>query len=764
MNTAYAAESWLKVYGTALIGQGKKAEAIEPLRLYLDHFPVDDEARGRLVCALMHNGQNKEAESVVSALPNDSELRNSTLNEIAHDFDFSDSSEKRVLNGHSGWITSLEASPYNDELVSAGRDRNLIVWDSVSGDKLKVVNVIGEAPGRVQLSPEGNLALLVGTGASSPLKILDLNSGKYLQTPAGQETSLSAFKFTPDGKNIVTVHQNGSIRLWDRSFKSPQITKIQAHKQAEIFFRDGKIGVVFSGLDKLLKVVFPITAPPTMFEKFHQELITILRSDHVGSRFLTCGRDKTSAVWEMTSPLPTAILNNLNEIPIEAVLNPRLPLVALWDPKTGIKLWDYKAGSIIRQFDPETEVQSMTFSRDGDYLWIGGKDMALQSRPVYGKPISPTMMLAKIRPVTKQMKSDRQYNSMLEEAKRELKSGNYNIAYAMLRESQKLTGYERSDSTLDVIYLLKEHGDRVGLREGWKKSAIVGQSGILDVQFSPSAIYFLSAHADHMVRLWSTKAGKCIRTLEGHSNVVSSVKISANGREAISGSDDKSVRIWDLNTGRNTNTLKGHSMSVGTVLYSPCGKLIVSGSWDTTIRIWNNSDGSLIRTIKGHDDKITSIDFADEKHYIISAGNDASVKMWDISNGRLLRDLRGHKDKVLCVRTAPGREIFASASADGVIKIWNTRTGACLKTLECSPSGIKTMVFSPDGKFICAGGVDAIVRIWNLESESCEREFKGHSRDVSAVDFSPNSRFVLSASVDGSILLWELDWELRLFD
>ncbi|KFA81610.1 hypothetical protein S40288_09580 [Stachybotrys chartarum IBT 40288] len=47
----------------------------------------------------------------------------------------------------------------------------------------------------------------------------------------------------------------------------------------------------------------------------------------------------------------------------------------------------------------------------------------------------------------------------------------------------------------------------------------------------------------------------CLQTLEGHSNSVTSVVFSADGRYLASGSNDKTVKIWDLTTGRCLQSL-----------------------------------------------------------------------------------------------------------------------------------------------------------------------------------------------------------------
>ncbi|KIJ91548.1 hypothetical protein K443DRAFT_47094, partial [Laccaria amethystina LaAM-08-1] len=60
--------------------------------------------------------------------------------------------------------------------------------------------------------------------------------------------------------------------------------------------------------------------------------------------------------------------------------------------------------------------------------------------------------------------------------------------------------------------------------------------------------------------------------LKGHTDLVTSVAFSPDGKQIVSGSNDKSVRVWDASTGDELNVLKGRTGLVRSFAFSPDGK------------------------------------------------------------------------------------------------------------------------------------------------------------------------------------------------
>ncbi|OUL31311.1 hypothetical protein BV372_20330, partial [Nostoc sp. T09] len=91
--------------------------------------------------------------------------------------------------------------------------------------------------------------------------------------------------------------------------------------------------------------------------------------------------------------------------------------------------------------------------------------------------------------------------------------------------------------------------------------------------------------------------GFLVRTLVGHSNWVSSVALTPDGKYVVSGSHDYSIKVWDWETGKEMRTLVGHSNWVNAVALTPDGKYVISASIDKTLKVWNWQTGEELRTL-----------------------------------------------------------------------------------------------------------------------------------------------------------------------
>ncbi len=284
---------------------------------------------------------------------------------------------------------------------------------------------------------------------------------------------------------------------------------------------------------------------------------------------------------------------------------------------------------------------------------------------------------------------------------------------------------------------------------------------VTSIAFSPDGKYALSGSHDKTLKLWNAESGKEIRTLEGHSYGVTSVAFSPNGKYALSGSDDKMLKLWDVEGGKEIRTFAGHSYLVRSVAFSPDGKHALSGSGDKTLKLWDVEGGKEMRTFAGHSDWVRSVAFSQDGKYALSGSKDKTMKLWDVASGIEIRTLAGHSSDVTSVVFSPNGKYALSGSDDETLKLWDVESGKEIRTFAGHSHWVNSVAFSPDGKYALSGSTDKTLKLWDVKSGKEIRTFMGHSFQVSSVTFSPDGKYVLSGSSD-----WRSssDYTLKLWD
>lgn len=257
---------------------------------------------------------------------------------------------------------------------------------------------------------------------------------------------------------------------------------------------------------------------------------------------------------------------------------------------------------------------------------------------------------------------------------------------------------------------------------------------------------------------WANKTqtpNPCIMTLAGHGMVVRRCQYSplAGSNRILSCSDDNTLKIFDSRTGAELTTLNGHTSSVLSATYSPDGRKIASSSWNKQIKVWNAETGVELATITGHKGVVTQVRFTHDGRHIVSCSLDKTVRVFSADTYTEITAIKAHSEGVNSVACSPDGKSILSASTDKTIKKWNWGTWDEACTFSGHTNAVNRVAFSPDGSRVVSGSDDRSVRLWSADG-SLKGTLTGHKDGVAAVSFSHDGKRVVSSSHDNMIIVW----------
>jgi WD40 repeat protein len=307
-----------------------------------------------------------------------------------------------------------------------------------------------------------------------------------------------------------------------------------------------------------------------------------------------------------------------------------------------------------------------------------------------------------------------------------------------------------------------------------------------------------------------------VRRLEGHTNVISLLRTTADSRWLISSSYDHSIRYWDLQAeGKESSTvvlnsqareiarqrpgrkvpaaieatvkvqkparvLSSHKEWVVGMALSKDERFLLSGDDGGQVILHDRSEGKEVRRwqVKGWAHAVALS--PDNKQALVSerlplvfdSGRHLGLKLHDAQTGKMERDLieqeiKEFKDlNVSAAAYSPDGKILALGRGGEVYgmngKVFLLDPASGKKMKELSPGheyGITDLAFHPDGKHLASSGRDTLVRIWNPADGKLVKELGkprgGQFKDwIHAIAFSTDGRWLAAADMAGAVQVW----------
>ncbi|MBO7571241.1 MAG: TIR domain-containing protein [Bacteroidales bacterium] len=120
----------------------------------------------------------------------------------------------RKYEGHTNVVTTVILTPDDSLLIAGGYDKQIICWNIGDG-KIRWKKEVRDRVNSITCSRDGNYIVTAIADINTPIVVVEALSGETIVTLDGLMSEPIFAKFTPDGKQIITVGKGGAIYWWD---------------------------------------------------------------------------------------------------------------------------------------------------------------------------------------------------------------------------------------------------------------------------------------------------------------------------------------------------------------------------------------------------------------------------------------------------------------------------------------------------------------------------------------------------------------------
>ena len=703
----------------------------------------------------------------------------------------------RNFEGHTGSVNSVCLSADARLALSGSRDNTLRLWEVATGRCVRtfeghmrgVDDVCLSGDARLALSGSGNPGLVGGDGTlrlwevatgrclrtfeahtnevhpislstnarfalwgskDNTLRLLEIATGRCLQTLEGHTDEVSSVCLSADARLALSGSLDNTLRLWEVA-TGRCLRVFEGHSSfvmSVCLSADARLALSGSK-DNTLRLWEIASGQCLQTFKGHTHAVHSVCLSADARVALSAGRDKTLRLWEVATG---RCLCTFNESTPPAALGGNESLQRGW------------LGTTYRNED-----SSACLSADARFALSGGEDKTLRWWQL-PKGIRVALQLSRPWSYGNAFEVNAKAQKLVNWAEAAIEDGRFAAALNHLCEARTLPGRERTPQVLDVWGRLSLYCRRAGLRGAWMARSFGElRDKVTSVCLSGDARLALSGSIDNTLQLWDVITGRCLQTLEGHTDEVNSVCLDGVARLALSGSTDNTLRLWEVTARRCLRVFKGHTNSVMSVSLSADARLALSGSKDNTLRLWEVATGRCLRTLSGHTSSVVSVCLSADARFALSGSWDGTFRLWDIATGQCLRMFRGIMgigDSV-CL-SADARLALSGGTA---LALWEIATGQRVRIFKEHAEPVASVCMSADARLALSGSgnrhwksANYALQLWDVTTGRCIRSFEEQTDNVSSVWLSADARFALSGSWDETLRLWYLDWELETCD
>jgi WD40 repeat protein len=508
----------------------------------------------------------------------------------------------RVLRGHESLISQLAFSDDGRLLASSSGER-IILWDVATGDALRAIETAQTDLNQLAFIKDDK-QLISGSGAGGAeeqtVKIWDTATGEQLHEGRGQNLfNPAAGSFSPDRKTLLVHDADPAnpdvIRLVDVQTRKERLT-LTGHEGEVLcaaWSSDGRL-IASGGQDNAVRVWDAATGRQSRTLSVNSTVVNSVALSRDGKRLATGNGDGVGTIklWELTSGKGATTIDaawpRVKKVFFGAdgkVLNSiaRDNTLTSWNALTGDAAGTLEASGM-------EEVHACGGDADG----LAGKDKGGDKDTDKGGKENARLLFGVAR------KGEQLIVHVLDP-----KTGKSLRPFAGFASGRSSVACSADGSTLAVGGI--KTAQLWDVVTGRPTHTLAGHLfGVYSMAFSADGKQLVTGSGvyggEGQLRLWEVATGRLVKDVRlPQSGGFKSIVYSPDGKTIAAGSGrqgkEGTITLYDAATLAERRTLSGHTDFVSSVAYSADGKLLVSGSWDRTLKVWDAERGAELATL-----------------------------------------------------------------------------------------------------------------------------------------------------------------------
>ncbi len=560
-----------------------------------------------------------------------------------------------------------------------------------------------------------------------------------LSTITGHRQAIEHLAISQDGKRILSMSLDQTIRIWD--FTTGNQSQTIGTEKTSPHVED-----IEGSLDRLAR-------RPTPFA-VNQELATLFRLKPNGD----------IEAMDVSNEIELYSVQAEDQKISVLALSPDSRYLISGSIQGTISVWDTRTQKLLRCWRAhQLPITCLSFSSDGSRVYSGGFDKIVR----VWDPESTKELLSIGQTQTPGV------------------FGSYNPLGTLIKK-QGIVGW------VNVLAVTPD-GKRVFVGDGviekiktWDgltgrtMESLSGHDGwINDLTVSPDGRLLASASQDNTIKIWDVDESREIAALMGHAGSVTALAFSPDAKFIVSGSVDCTINIWDVRAAQATPALEERERYVSDVAFFPDGRRLISVG--DKVHVWEIATGKKLLSAEPSG-KPSVVNTSPDGRSVLWANSDTIVEFWSPQSGAKPLQLNSYLGIIAALAFSPDGTAMVAGGDEYFLRIWEVQSGRDRHLLswysaaerkkrvveQPSPvqqfirflepkEGIAAAAVTLDSRLLVAGGRDGAIKIWDTQSGKSIAAFAAHHGSVSRIALFPDGTHFVSGGQDGMILIWDLD-------